>query len=35
MDCLTLAQKFAAYKIGFDGVAKGFLSMDQLVKEEV
>ena len=32
LDSLTLAQKFAAYKIGFDGAAKGFLTMKELVE---
>lgn len=30
--CLELAQKAAAYKIGFDGAAKGFMELSQLEK---
>lgn len=29
--CLELAQKAAAHKIGFDGAAKGFMRLDELV----
>lgn len=29
--CLELAQKAAAHKIGFDGAAKGFMNMNELV----
>ena len=31
MECLRLAQKFAAHKIGFDGAAQGFLTLDELL----
>lgn len=30
MECLRLAQEFAAHKIGFDGAAQGFLTLEEL-----
>lgn len=31
-ECLEYAQKFAAYKIGFDGASRGFMTMEQLMQ---
>ncbi len=33
MECLRLAQEFAAYKIGFDGAAQGFLTLEELLQK--
>ena len=33
MECLRLAQEFAAHKIGFDGAAQGFLTLEELLQK--
>lgn len=33
MECLRLAQEFAVHKIGFDGAAQGFMTLDELLKK--
>ncbi|MEE1101923.1 MAG: carbohydrate kinase family protein [Agathobacter sp.] len=35
MECLRLAQKFAAHKIGFDGAAQGFMTLKELTNQNV